>query len=140
MRSPKAASSKGYRRCINRRPPQCAEGAVGFAVLLSRRERRPNGILVVHPFLHRLANRWPGRRRRMTESSSQRTVSFAHPFSLSGMEGTFPAGTYAVEETREQVEGLSFIGYRRTKTTIELPSSNAAYVARQLIEVEPADL
>ena len=57
-----------------------------------------------------------------------------------GMEGTFPAGTYAVEETREPVEGLSFIGYRRTKTTIELPSSNAAYVARQLVEVEPADL
>ena len=48
------------------------------------------------------------------------TVSFAHPFSLSGIEGTFPAGTYAVEETREPVEGLSFIGYRRTKTTIEL--------------------
>jgi hypothetical protein len=76
----------------------------------------------------------------MIESSGQIMVSFANPFSLNGIEGTFPAGTYTVEETREPVEGLSFIGYRRTKTTIELPSSNAAYVSRQLIEVEPADL
>jgi len=76
----------------------------------------------------------------MTEASSQKTVRFAHSFSLSGIEGTFPAGTYTVEETREPVEGLSFIGYRRTKTTIELPASNAAYVSRQLMEVEPADL
>lgn len=77
---------------------------------------------------------------RMTERSSQRMVSFAHPFSLNEIDGTFPPGTYVVEETREQVDGLSFIGYRRTKTTIELPAPNAAYYSRQLVEVEPADL
>jgi len=76
----------------------------------------------------------------MTEASSFKSVSFAHPFSLDGIEGTFPPGTYAIEETREAVSGLSFIGYRRTKTTIELPSSNTAYVSRQLVEVEPAEL
>jgi hypothetical protein len=76
----------------------------------------------------------------MTEKSSQRTVTFAHPFSLNGVDGAFPAGTYEIEETLEQVEGLSFIGYRRTKTTIELPAANAAHFSRQLIEIEPADL
>jgi hypothetical protein len=76
----------------------------------------------------------------MTETSNQRSVTFAHPFSLDGVEGMYPPGTYAISETREQVEGLSFIGYRRTKTTIELPGSNPAYVSRQLVEVEPDEL
>jgi hypothetical protein len=75
----------------------------------------------------------------MTDTLSQKSVTFAHPFSLDGVDGIYPPGTYAVSETREQLEGLSFIGYRRTKTTIE-PGSNAAYVSRQLVEVEPAEL
>ena len=75
----------------------------------------------------------------MTRSVS-RTVHFAHAFSLDGVEGTFPPGTYAIEETIEPVEGLTFIGYRRTKTTIELPWSSAAFASRQLVEIEPADL
>lgn len=44
------------------------------------------------------------------------------------------------QESREEVSGLSFIGYRRTKTTIGLPGANAALLSRQLVEVEPADL
>jgi hypothetical protein len=76
----------------------------------------------------------------MPETSSRRSVTFAHPFSLNGIDGTFPAGSYVIEESREQVDGLSFIGYRRTKTTIELPGTNTANLSRQLVEVEPADL
>lgn len=76
----------------------------------------------------------------MTETSTQKSVTFAHPFSLDGIDGTFAPGTYAIEETREHVDGLSFIGYRRTKTTIELPAPNAAYHSRQIVEVEPTDL
>lgn len=76
----------------------------------------------------------------MTETSRQTSVTFAHPFSLSGIDGIFPPGTYVIEESREQVDGLSFIGYRRTKTTIELPAGNAAYLSRQLVEIEPEDL
>jgi hypothetical protein len=76
----------------------------------------------------------------MTEASSRKSVSFAHPFSLDGVEGTYPPGTYAIEETREEVDGLSFIGYRRTKTTIELPSLNSSYASRQVVEIEPDDL
>ena len=76
----------------------------------------------------------------MTEGSSQKSVTFAHSFSLSGIDGIFAPGTYLIDETHEPVEGLSFIGYRRTKTTIELPEPNAAYHVRQIVEVEPADL
>jgi hypothetical protein len=76
----------------------------------------------------------------MTDCAAQRSVTFAHPFSLEGVDGTFSPGTYVIEESREAVEGLSFIGYRRTKTTIELPEPNASYSSRQIVEVEPAVL
>jgi hypothetical protein len=76
----------------------------------------------------------------MTERLSHKTVTFTHPFSLNGIEGTFPPGTYAIEVTHEQLNGLSFIAYRRVTTTIALPSSNTANISRQLVEIEPADL
>ena len=76
----------------------------------------------------------------MDETSRQTSVTFTRPFWLEGVEGTYPPGTYAIEESREEVSGLSFIGYRRTKTTIALPGSNSALASQRLVEVEPADL
>lgn len=76
----------------------------------------------------------------MTDGSSLKSVTFSHPFWLEGVEGTFPPGTYEVEEMREAVGGLEFVGYRRTRTTIALPGSNVAYVSRQIVEVDPAEL
>ena len=70
----------------------------------------------------------------------RKSVTFAHPFSLDGIEGTYPAGTYDIAETHEQVEGLAFIGYRRTRTTIELPGTNVALISRQVVEMDPEDL
>lgn len=72
--------------------------------------------------------------------SHSRAVRFAHAFSLEGVEGTFPSGTYVVEETTEPVEGLTFVGHRRTKTTIELPWSGSSNFSRQLVEIDPAAL
>jgi hypothetical protein len=69
-----------------------------------------------------------------------KTVIFAHPFSLKGVEGKFPRGVYSVEVTEEQLEGLSRMAYRRVSTTIALPSSNTANLSRQLVEIEPAAL
>lgn len=76
----------------------------------------------------------------MMDPAIQKRVTFAHPFSLEGVEGTYPPGTYEVTETRERVEGLSFIGYRRIKTTIELPGINLAHISRHVVEVDGADI
>lgn len=67
---------------------------------------------------------------------------FAHPFTLNGVEGTFPPGVYAVETTQQQLDGLSSSGiaYRRVSTTILLPATKSSHSCRQLIEVAPADL
>ena len=75
----------------------------------------------------------------MTERTTRSSVRFAYPFYLTGIEGSYPPGTYPIEVSEEPIEGMSFVGYRRTQTTIELPS-NTAYVSRQVVEIEPADL
>ena len=51
----------------------------------------------------------------MTMRTSRRTVTFARPFSLRGIETEQPAGTYAVETDEELLEGLSFPAYRRLR-------------------------
>lgn len=79
---------------------------------------------------------------RMTERLEHKTVVFAHPFTLNGVEGTFPPGAYVIETTQEQLDSLpsSDIAYRRVSTTILLPSSKGSRNCHQLIEVSPADL
>ena len=44
----------------------------------------------------------------MNRCTSRRTVTFARPFSLRGIDGVRPAGTYTVETEEELIEGLSF--------------------------------
>jgi hypothetical protein len=76
----------------------------------------------------------------MTERLTNTTVTFARPFSLRGVQGTFPPGVYSVTVTEEQLDGLTVIAYRRVRTTIELPSGPSAPHSRQLIEIAPGDL
>jgi hypothetical protein len=75
----------------------------------------------------------------MTERLNKTSVTFAHPFTLEGVEEMFPPGTYAIETTEQQLDGLTLVAYRRTQTTIELPSGRLPN-ARQLLEIDPADL
>lgn len=76
----------------------------------------------------------------MTERVTHQIATFAHQFSLAGLEGTFPPGNYDVEITEEQLPGLSFTAYRRLRTTIRVPGLLAAHQSWQLVEIEPDDL
>jgi len=69
-----------------------------------------------------------------------KSVEFLRPFWLAGVDGMQPPGTYDVETIEEQLDGLSFVGYRRVSTTIALQGSTAATLSRQLTEIHPADL
>jgi hypothetical protein len=44
----------------------------------------------------------------MTMRTTSRTVTFIHPFNLSGMDKEQPAGTYTVETDEELLQTLSF--------------------------------
>ena len=72
--------------------------------------------------------------------TSRRTVTFARPFSLRGIDGIQPAGTYTVETDEELLEGLSFPAYRRVATTIFLPSRPGDAVSGQLVTIDPLQL
>jgi hypothetical protein len=76
----------------------------------------------------------------MIERTTRKTVTFLHPFELSGVEGEQPAGTYAVETTEEPISDLSFIAYRRVSTTIVLASPQFGPASRQIVAIDPKDL
>jgi hypothetical protein len=63
-----------------------------------------------------------------------------HPFSLSGVEGVQPAGTYTVETIEATLDDLSFVAYRRVSTSIMLPAVGEAAGQRQVIFVDPLEL
>jgi len=67
-------------------------------------------------------------------------LSLANPFQLAGVDEVQPAGIYDVETVEEQLEGLSFVAYRRVATTITLHGSTAATVSRQFVTIDPDDL
>jgi hypothetical protein len=74
------------------------------------------------------------------ERKTCKSVEFLRPFWLPGVDGMQPPGTYDVETIEEQLDGLSFVAYRRLSTTISLRGSTAATVSRQLTDIDPADL
>ncbi|AWJ85460.1 hypothetical protein TSH58p_17970 (plasmid) [Azospirillum sp. TSH58] len=76
----------------------------------------------------------------MLARTSRRTVTFSHPFVLSGIDGVQPAGSYTVETDEELVDGLSFPVYRRVATVILLPALAGGTTLAQAATIDPLDL
>ena len=60
----------------------------------------------------------------MSTRTTGKTVTFAHPFLLRGVDRTLPAGEYRVVTDEELIEGLSFPAYRRVSTMILVPAQS----------------
>jgi hypothetical protein len=67
------------------------------------------------------------------------TVTFNHAFDLPSLKEQ-AAGTYALETDEEQIEGLSFLAYRRVATLLHLPAIAPGQAPQQVIAVDPEDL
>ena len=76
----------------------------------------------------------------MIERTTTTTVTFMHPFTLSGVDEVQPAGTYTVETDEELIQTLSFPAYRSTGTWIRLPSLRHSEMSRQTVKLTPAEL
>jgi hypothetical protein len=76
----------------------------------------------------------------MPERTTLTTITFAHPFSLSEVDGVQPAGSYAVETIDITLDNLSFLAYRRVSTSIMLPPVGKVARERQVIYVDPLEL
>ncbi len=76
----------------------------------------------------------------MTQRTSRKTVTFARPFSLGGIDEVLPAGSYAVDTDEELIEGLSFLAYRRISTVIVLPSLSRRSSFVEAVAIDPLEL
>jgi hypothetical protein len=76
----------------------------------------------------------------MTMRTRRETLTFAHPFTLRGVDGVQPAGTYTVQTDEEPIEGISFLAYRRVATIIFLPLPHGGAGSFEAVTVAPEDI
>jgi hypothetical protein len=76
----------------------------------------------------------------MSTRSTERTLIFRRPFSLSAVDGLLPSGTYRVISEEEPLEGLSFAAWQRTRTLLFLPANSLPGKAREVVPVDPHEL
>jgi hypothetical protein len=76
----------------------------------------------------------------MTVRTTSKTVTFMHPFNLSGTDEVQPAGTYTVETDEELLQTSSLPAYRRISTLMRLPARTTGTMMTQIIEVNPVEL
>ena len=75
----------------------------------------------------------------MTTRTSNKTVTFARPFLLKGVDRTLAAGNYRVVTDEELVEELSFPVYRRVATMIFVPADSHSSSV-EMVSIDPRDL
>jgi hypothetical protein len=76
----------------------------------------------------------------MTVRTTSKTVTFTHPFNLSGTDEVQPAGTYTVETDEELLQTSSLPAYRRISTLMRLPARATGTVLTEIVEVNPLEL
>ncbi|GLS29374.1 hypothetical protein SAMN04488498_13831 [Mesorhizobium albiziae] len=76
----------------------------------------------------------------MSTRTTHSVVHFSAPFSLTGVDDIQPPGDYAIEEDEEQIDGISWLAYRRVAMFIHLPSVASNSRTTQLIAIDYADL
>ena len=76
----------------------------------------------------------------VTVRTSSKTVTFAHPFLLNGVDRILAAGDYRVVTDEELIEGLSFPVYRRVATMIFLPAESGSTSTVEMVTIDPQNL
>jgi hypothetical protein len=76
----------------------------------------------------------------MSTRSTERTLIFRRPFSLSAVDGPLPSGRYRMITEEESLEGLSFAAWQRVRTLLFLPADALPGQARQVVPIDPKEL
>ncbi|MFY9693100.1 MAG: hypothetical protein WBF24_13710 [Xanthobacteraceae bacterium] len=76
----------------------------------------------------------------MTTRTNSKTVTFAHPFLLKGVDRILGAGDYRVVTDEELIEELSFPVYRRVATMIFVPADSQNASSVEMVTIDPHDL
>ncbi|PWJ78347.1 hypothetical protein C7441_11612 [Pseudaminobacter salicylatoxidans] len=72
--------------------------------------------------------------------TTRRTVRFSSPFLLYGFDAPQPPGEYFIDQDDEEIEGLSWLAYRRVATFIHLPAITSGVRTHQVVQIDAADL
>lgn len=72
--------------------------------------------------------------------TSEKTVTFHHPFILVGIDEEQPAGVYSVETTEEELDGMSISAYKRLETWIRLHESPDRPGVLETMKIDPEHL
>ncbi len=75
----------------------------------------------------------------MPDRTTRTNVTFQRPFSMRGVDGVRPPGTYAVEIDEELIMGMTFDAYRRTATFLFVPAASGS-IASEVFNIDSADL
>jgi len=76
----------------------------------------------------------------MTTRTNNKTVTFAHPFLLKGVDRMLPPGDYKVATDEELIQELSFPVYRRVATMIFVPADSHQASSVEMVAIDPRDL
>jgi hypothetical protein len=76
----------------------------------------------------------------MSARSTERTLTFRRPFSLSAFDKPLPSGKYRVVTEEEPLEGLSFAAWQRVRTLLFLPADSLPGKSREVVPVDPNEL
>ena len=76
----------------------------------------------------------------MATRTTEKTVTFSHPFLLKGVDRILAAGDYRVVTDEELIEQLSFPVYRRVATMIFVPADSQNTSSVEMVSIDPRDL
>lgn len=76
----------------------------------------------------------------MPNRTTRSVVQFLAPFTIMGLDSVQPSGDYAIDEDSEEIQGVSWLAFRRIATFIHLPSLTTRSTPQQMVLIDPADL
>ena len=76
----------------------------------------------------------------MGTRTTEKTVTFSHPFLLKGVDRLLAAGDYRAVTDEELIEQLSFPVYRRVATMIFVPADSQNTSSVEMVSIDPRDL
>lgn len=76
----------------------------------------------------------------MAFRTTETTITFRRPFTLTSIDAQQPAGTYRVVIDEEEILGLSFLAFQRTRTTLHIPAVSSYSRGCQAFPVNAGEL